>query len=173
MIMTRPVQFIEYDRAVEDASTLMMSTGVPILIVTKQQQPVGVLTARDLVLSPKQCVTNIAATISILDGECMSAEHQVIVTRLSHAGASVKSPALLLSGTKVILSFSLSDAMSPLTIRGTVLNNTQVEQVSGATRARMSTPPVIEVQFTELSPADQSRIKAWVLANLPKSFDGS
>ena len=41
-IMTRPVQFIEYDRAVEDASTLMMSTGSPILIVTKQDQPVGV-----------------------------------------------------------------------------------------------------------------------------------
>ena len=42
-IMTRPVQFIEYDRAVEDASTLMMSTGTPILIVTKQDQPVGLI----------------------------------------------------------------------------------------------------------------------------------
>ena len=46
--MTRPVQFIEYDRALEEASTLMMSTGTPILIVTKQAQPVGVLTAKDL-----------------------------------------------------------------------------------------------------------------------------
>jgi signal-transduction protein with cAMP-binding, CBS, and nucleotidyltransferase domain len=170
-IMTRPVQFIEYDRAMEDASTLMMSTGTPILIVTKQDQPVGVLTARDLVLSPKRCVTNMAATISIMDGESVGAEHQGTLTQLSHAGASVKSPAFLLSGTKVILSFSLSEAMSPLTIRGTVLNNALVEQVSGATRSAISTPPGIEVQFTDLSPADQSRIKAWVLANLPKSFD--
>src|SRR5512139_2750443 len=51
-IMTRPVQFIEYDRVMDEASALMMSTGTPILIVTKQDQPVGVLTARDLVLSP-------------------------------------------------------------------------------------------------------------------------
>lgn len=172
-IMTRPVQFIEYDQAIEEASTLMMSTGTPILIVTKQQQPVGVLTARDLVLSPKRCVTDLAATLSIMEGESVSAEHRVTITRLSHAGASVHSLALLLSGTKVILSFSLSETTSPLTIRGTVLNNAQIEQVSGATRSSMPTLPGIEVQFTELSPADQSRIKAWVLENLPKSFDAS
>jgi CBS domain-containing protein len=170
-IMTRPVQFIEYDRAVEDASTLMMTTGMPILIVTKQEQPVGVLTARDLVLLPKRCVTNMAATLSIMDGESVGSEHPVTVTRLSHVGASVASAAFLLSGTRVVLSFSLSETMSPLTIRGTVLDNTHVEQVSGATRSRMSSSSGIEVQFTELSPADQSRIKAWVLANLPKSFD--
>jgi hypothetical protein len=52
-----------------------------------------------------------------------------------------------------------------------VLNNAQIEQVSGAIRSLTSSG--IEVQFTELSPADQSRIKAWVLANLPKSFDAS
>jgi signal-transduction protein with cAMP-binding, CBS, and nucleotidyltransferase domain len=170
-IMTRPVQFIEYDRAVEDASTLMMTTGVPILIVTKQEQPVGVLTARDLVLLPKRCETNMAATLSIIDGETVASEHQVSVTRISHAGASVASAASLLPGTRVVLSFSLSETMSPLTIRGTVLNNAQVEQISGATRARMSSSPGIEVQFTELSPADQSRIKAWVLAHLPTSID--
>lgn len=172
-IMTRPVQFIEYDMAVEEASTLMMSTGVPILIVTKQQQPVGVLTARDLVLSPKRCVTNIEATLSIMEAETVSAEYGVTIIRLSHAGASVKSAALLLSGTRVLLSFSLSETMSPLTIRGTVLTNTQIEQISGATHSPQAAPLGIEVQFTELSPADQSRIKAWVLANLPRSLDVS
>lgn len=172
-IMTRPVQFIEYDQAVEEASTLMMSTGMPILIVTKQQQPVGVLTARDLVLSPRRCATNIAGTLSIMDGESVSADHGVIITRLSHAGASVNSPAFLLSGTKVILSFTLSETMSPLTIHGTVLNNAHVEQISGATRPSMATLPGIEVQFSELSPADQSRVKAWVMANFSQSFDAS
>lgn len=172
-IMTRPVQFIEYDRAIEEASTLMMSTGTPILIVTKEQQPVGVLTARDLVLSPKRCVANISATISVLEGECAGTAHPSTITQLSHAGASLISPTLLLPGARVILGFSLSETMSPLTIRGTVLNNAGLEAVSGATRPIVSTPPVVEVQFIDLSPADQSRIKAWVLGRLPPSLGSS
>jgi CBS domain-containing protein len=172
-IMTRPVQFIEYDRAMDEASALMMSSGTPILIVTKQNQPVGVLTARDLVLSPKRCATSISATISILDGESMGREHQVAISQLSHAGASVESPALVLPGTKVLLSFCLSEMMSPLTIRGSILNNTGIEPISGATCSLTTAPRGIEIQFIDLSPADQSRIKAWVLAQLPKSFDPS
>lgn len=172
-IMTRPVQFIEYDRAMDEASALMMSTGTPILIVTKQDQPVGVLTARDLILSPKRCTTNIAATISVIDGAGVADEHQAAISQLSHAGASVESPALLLPGTKVILSFCLSEMMSPLTIRGIVLNNSRVESVSGTTGALMTEPRGVEIQFVDLSPADQSRIKAWVLTNLPKSLDPS
>ncbi len=172
-IMTRPVQFIEYDRAIEEASTLMMSTGTPILIVTKENQPVGVLTARDLVLSPKRCVANISATISVMEEDGAGSAHQSTITQLSHAGASLVSPALLLPGARVILGFSLSEAMSPLTIRGTVLNNAGLEAISGATRPILSTPPVVEVQFIDLSPADQSRIKAWVLSQLPPSIGTS
>jgi signal-transduction protein with cAMP-binding, CBS, and nucleotidyltransferase domain len=172
-IMTRPVQFIEYDRAMDEASALMMSTGTPILIVTKQDQPVGVLTARDLLLSPKRCVTNISATISVIEGEGVGDEHQVSISQLSHAGASVESPAPLLSGTKIILSFCLSEMMSPLTIRGTVLNNAIVEPLSDTTDSPMTSHRGAEIQFVDLSPADQSRIKAWVLNNLPKSFDPS
>jgi len=172
-IMTRPVQFIEYDRAIEEASTLMMSTGTPILIVTKENQPVGVLTARDLVLSPKRCATNISATINVMEGEGAGVAHQITITQLSHAGVSLVSPTLLLPGARVILGFSLSENMSPLTIRGTVLNNTVLEAVSGATRSISSTPPVVEIQFIDLSPADQSRIKAWVLGQLPPSLSAS
>ncbi len=168
-IMTRPVQFIEYDRAMDEASALMMSTGTPILIVTKQDQPVGVLTARDLVLLPKRCATNISATISIMDGDHVGAEHRVAITQLSHAGATVESLAVLLPGTKVILSFCLSETMSPLTIRGTVLNNTTLEHLPGTIRSISAVRPGVEVQFIDLSPADQSRIKAWVLTNLPQS----
>lgn len=172
-IMTRPVQFIEYDRAMDEASALMMSTGTPILIVTKQDQPVGVLTARDLLLSPKRCVTNISATISVIEGEGVGDEHQVSISQLSHAGASVESPVMLLSGTKIILSFCLSEMMSPLTIRGTVLDNARVETLSGTSGSLMTSQRGVEIQFVDLSPADQSRIKAWVLSNLPKSFDPS
>lgn len=172
-IMTRPVQFIEYDRAMDEASALMISTGTPILIVTKQEQPVGVLTVRDLILSPKRCVTNISASISIVEGEGAGNEHRVSISQLSHAGASVESPALLLPGTKVILSFCLSEMMSPLTIRGTVLDNARIEPLSGITGSLMTSHRGAEIQFVDLSPADQSRIKAWVMNNLPKPFDPS
>jgi CBS domain-containing protein len=172
-IMTRPVQFIEYDRAVDEASTIMMSTGTPILIVTKQDQPVGVLTARDLVLSPKRCVTNTPATVNIMDGDGVGAEHHVVITQLSHASALVESPALLLPGTKVILGFCLSEMLSPLTLRGTVLNNTRVDHLSRTRRPAAAPPLGVEIQFIDLSPADQSRIKAWVLANLPPSLGPS
>lgn len=103
----------------------------------------------------------------------MGREHQVAISQLSHAGASVESPALVLPGTKVLLSFCLSEMMSPLTIRGSILNNTSVESVSGNTGSLIAAPRGIEIQFVDLSPADQSRIKAWVLANLPKSFESS
>lgn len=168
-IMTRPVQFIEYDRALEDASTLMMSTGTPILIVTKQDQPVGVLTARDLVLSPKRCRTNVQATISVMDGESLGAQHQATIVQLSHVGALVESPALLLPGTRVVLSFSLPELISPLTVRGTILND--YDQTRGTSKSSSASTPGVDIQFTNLSPADQSRIKAWVLQNSPKSSD--
>ncbi|NGZ09417.1 MAG: CBS domain-containing protein [Nitrospira sp. LK70] len=172
-IMTRSVQFIEYDRAMDEASALMMATGTPILIVTKENQPVGVLTARDLLLSPKRCVTNISATISVIEGEGTGDEHQVSISQLSHAGASVESPAPLRPETRIILSFCLSEMMSPLTIRGTVLDNARVEPLSGTTGSLMTSHRGLEIQFIDLSPADQSRIKAWVLSNLPRSFDPS
>ena len=172
-IMSRPVQFIEYDRAVADATTLMMSTGTPILIVTKQEQPVGILTARDLVLSPKRCATNIPTTIDIMDGERISAEHLATITQLSHAGASVESSALLLPGTNVIMSFCLPEMTSPLTAKGTVLNNAYCERALGTTPAPTTSLPGIDIQFIALSPADQSRIKSWVLKQLPRPFDPS
>ena len=170
-IMTRPVQFIEYDRAVTDATALMMSTGTPILIVTKQDQPVGILTARDLVLSPKRCATNLPTTINIMDGTRVGSEHSATITQLSHAGASVESSALLLPGTNVIMSFSLPETTSPLTVKGTVLNNAYCERALSTTPATPTSLPGIDIQFMTLSPADQSRIKAWVLKQVPRPFD--
>jgi len=168
-IMTRPVQFIEYDRALEDASALMMSTGTPILIVTKQDQPVGVLTARDLALSPKRCLTNIPATVSVMEGESPGAQHRGAIIQLSHIGALVESPALLLPGTRVVLNFSLPDGSAALTVRGTILN--EYERTGGAGTASDPSTPGVDIHFTNLAPADQSRIKAWVLQNSPKPPD--
>ncbi|MFO0706690.1 MAG: CBS domain-containing protein [Nitrospira sp.] len=167
-IMSRPVQFIEYDRAVDEASTLMMTSGTPILIVTKQEQPVGVLTARDLVLSPKRCHTRVSATISVMDSDSQGALHQATIVQLSHVGAMVQTPTLLLPGTKVVLAFSLPELATPLTVKGAILDN---YDRSPARPTGQQGTPTVDVQFTGLSPADQSRIKAWVLQNSPKSTD--
>jgi CBS domain-containing protein len=168
-IMTPSVHFIEYDSVLEEASTLMMSTGAPILIVTKQNQPVGVLTARDLVLSPKRCRTRVPATISVVSEDGPGAPHQASIVQLSHVGAMVESPALLLPETKVVLTFSLPDAKIDLTVRGTILNDYEQDQPSG--KIQPGTAPGVDIQFTNLSPSDQSRIKAWVLQNSPKPSD--
>jgi CBS domain-containing protein len=166
-IMSRPVQFIEYDRGVDEASTLMMSTGTPILIVTKQNQPVGVITARDLVLSPKRCQTNLPATISVLDEASPGAEHQAVIIQLSHVGALVESPVLLLPGTKIVLTFSLGESGGRVAIRGTILNDYEHTQRAGKTLGSSSTPGV-DIQFTQLSASDQAKLKAWVLQNSPR-----
>lgn len=168
-IMSRPVHFIEYDRAADEATSLMMSSGAPILIVTKQEQPVGVLTARDLVLSPKRCHTRIPATIGVMDSDSPGAQHQAVIVQLSHVGAMVQTPTLLLPGTRVFLNFSLPELTAPLTVTGTILEEYDPLYESGKTGTVGS--PSVDVQFTGLSPADQSRIKAWVLQNSPKSID--
>src|SRR5262249_4849989 len=65
-IMTRPVQFIEYDQALEEASTMMVATGASLLIVTKQNQPVGVLSAQDLMLTPPRRQANIPTLVTVI-----------------------------------------------------------------------------------------------------------
>lgn len=168
-IMSRPVHFIEYDRAADEATTLMMSSGAPILIVTKQDQPVGVLTARDLVLSPKRCHTRVSATIGVMDSDSPGAQHQAVIVQLSHVGAMIQTPTLLLPGTRVVLSFSLPDLTAPIIVVGTILEEYDPLSESGKTGTVGS--PSVDVQFTGIPPADQSRIKAWVLQNSPKSTD--
>jgi hypothetical protein len=73
---------------------------------------------------------------------------------------------LLLPGTQVTLRFSLSDAASPMTIQGTILNDDVHSKPMD-----VASGPAVDVKFTSLSPADQSRIKAWVRQQAPKSSD--
>ncbi|MDH5639778.1 MAG: CBS domain-containing protein [Nitrospira sp.] len=160
-IMTRPVQFIEYDRMIDEASALMMTSGMPILIVTKQEQPVGVLTARDLIMSPKQRLTHIPAAISVVDGDRSTAEHRGIILQLSHVGALLESQASLLPETSVIVTFALPGLASPLTAQGRILSNYHRSDTSGDPSRTSSA--TIDIQFTALSPADQSRIKTWTM----------
>ncbi len=162
-IMTRPVQFIEYDRMIGEASALMLTSHTPILIVTKQEQPVGVLTARDLILSPKRCPANIPATITIMDRSRSATEYPAVILQLSSVGALMESTASLPPETAVIATFSLSALASPLTVQGRILSDYDRTDATG--RPSQTSATTVDVQFTRLSPADHSRIETWVLQN--------
>ncbi len=166
-IMTRPVQFIEYDQALEEASSLMLSAGTSILIVTREDQPVGVLTARDLVLPPKRCPTAIRATMSLSEGNRHESQLNVTITQISHVGASVTCSTVPVPGSKVLLSFSLPNRADSMTVRGTVFHDDERRQSD----IRDSPAQKVDILFTDLSPGDQSKIKAWVLQNSPQKSD--
>ena len=88
-IMSQPVHSIEYDQAAEEATSLMASTGASLLIVTKQSQPVGILTARDVMLAAKRCDTCVEASLRINDGRSDTAKHFALIKQLSTIGAVV------------------------------------------------------------------------------------
>ncbi len=168
-IMTRPVQFIEYDQALADASILMMATGASLLIVTKQNQPVGVLTAQDLMLTPPRRRTKVPAVVSVVGrASAQGLNYNATIIQLNHVGALVESTAKILTGTNVVLAFSISGQNTPLTIRGTVLT-------SGVPGAEPDEPTSgirawhVDIQFTDLSSTDLARIRAWALQTMPPS----
>lgn len=165
-IMTRPVQFIEYDEALEEASTMMVTTGASLLIVTKQNQPVGVLTAQDLMLTPPRRHSNIPTVVSVI-GENLDHRqaYNATIVQLSHAGARIESSSKLNAKTRVVLAFSLPGQNTPLTIHGKVM--TSESSSSGKSRPHGQKTVTIEIQFADLTNADLARLKAWALQAIP------
>ena len=95
-IMTRPVQFIEYDELLEEASTMMVSTGASLLIVTKENQPVGVLSAQDLMLTPARRLTNIPTIVTVVDEAVPQRQaYNATIVQLSHVSARIESASKL------------------------------------------------------------------------------
>src|SRR5689334_17755245 len=85
-IMRRPVQFIGCGRTPEYASTMRMTSGTPNSIVTKQDQPVGIRTAREWTLPPKRCLVNIPRSIRGTDKSPPGPEYHPTRRELSHLG---------------------------------------------------------------------------------------
>ena len=168
-IMTRPVQFIEYDEALAEASTLMMATGAALLIVTKHNQPVGVLSAQDLMLSPPRRSTRIPVVVSVVgQASVLGLNYNAIITQLGHAGGLIESATMLTPKTNVVLAFSISGQNTPLTIRGKVMTSEipggAPDEASSGTR-----PWHVDIQFSDLSSSDLARIRAWALQTMPPS----
>lgn len=164
-IMTRPVQFIEYDQALEEASTMMVATGASLLIVTKQNQPVGVLSAQDLMLTPPRRQANIPTVVSVIGEDLAHRQaYNATIVQLSHIGARLESASNLIGKTRVILAFTLPGQNTPLTIHGKVMTS---DVPSSGTKQLVA----IEIQFADLSNADLARLKAWTLQAIPHASD--
>ena len=166
-IMTRPVQFIEYDEVLAEASTLMIATGASLLIVTKQNQPVGVLSAQDLMLNPPRRGTRIPAVVSVVGRpSAQGLNYNAMILQLNHLGALIESATKLAPKANVVLAFSIPGQNTPLTIRGRVIANealgTEMDKPSIETGGWHG-----EIQFTDLSSSDLTRIRAWALQTMP------
>ena len=168
-IMTRPVQFIEHDQALAEASILMMETGASLLIVTKQNQPVGVLSAQDLMLSPPRRSTRIPVVVSVVGrASAQGLNYNAMINQMNHIGALVESATNVTPKSNVVLAFSISGQNTPLTIRGKVLSS----EISGAetdATSRGARAWYIDIQFTDISSSDLARIRAWALQTMPPS----
>ena len=155
-IMSRPVQTIDYDRPLDEASTMMATTGVALLVVTKDQQPVGIVRARDLVYVAKHCTVRIPAVVTLIDSKADGSKHQATMTQVSHLAATVECPLMLPQGTQVMLGFTLPDTSDFITVYGKVAVASD-EETPQAARGLLFT-----VQFTHLNASDQTRIRNWV-----------
>ena len=169
-IMSKPVHSVECDQILDDATNMMASTGASLLIVTKQGQPVGILTARDLALAPKRCDTCLPATVRVTNGEGEGAKHTATIRQLSHVGAFIESRTLLLPGTTIVLSLMLPGTDVSFSVRGTILNSSY-EPEFHEDRGMIGTYPGVDIQFASLPASDESKIRAWVLQNLPRATD--
>ena len=165
-IMTRPVQFIEYDEALEEASIRMVTTGASMLIVTKHNQPVGVLSAQDLMLTPPRRPTNIPSVVTVFDESASPRQaHNANIVQLSHVGARIESASSLRARTRVMLAFSLPGQNTPLTIQGKVLSSSSLPPTAVGSSGQRAFG--VEIQFADLSRTDLARLKAWALQAIP------
>ena len=160
-VMSRPVQFVEFDRPVEEVTTAMASAGAPLLIVTRYHQPIGVITAHDLVFSPKRYRSDIKGSVKVYNEKPEGVAHSVAITQLSHLGAFLEGAAPMPAGARVTLEFFLPGAKRPVAVEATVLGKGEFSGTSSA--ARSNPAGGIAVRFTDVSVSDQSLISAWII----------
>lgn len=173
-VVSRPVQSIDFDRPLEEASTLMAVTGVPLLIVTRQEQPVGVLRARDLVYAAKPCQVRIPATISLHDGKHTAPKQSATIIQLSHLTATVEGPLMVPPGASVSVAFTLPGSDHHITAygRAAMPPKDAVQAAEGEAPVASGPAPLaatapargcsIDIQLTHLTAADQAQIRLWV-----------
>ncbi len=166
-IMSSPVRSVEFDQPMEEVSTMMASTGAPLVIVTRQQQPIGVISAHDLVLSPSRCESHLQATIKVYNEKPEGVMYPAVITQLSHLGAFVETSAVMSPGARVTVEFVVPDSKRPIAVEAVVLE-------PGDHQGSMPQPcphsaAGIGIRFTDVSVPDQSQISAWIIRTRSRS----
>ncbi len=172
-IMSKPIHTIEFDQPVEAAISLMTAKGIPLLVVTKQKKPLGILTARELALSSWRPDCRIPANVTVQGGNFHGSKHTVTITHLTHLSAMLEMPVFLAPGTSLSMEFSLPGVSRPIHAHATIVRPPSSKGQSGSepegTKGKPGTPPFRpEIQFSRLSPADQSHIASWAIQNRHK-----
>ncbi|MGH7429978.1 MAG: PilZ domain-containing protein, partial [Candidatus Methylomirabilaceae bacterium] len=151
---------------VESASTVMATHGVPLLLVTRQNQPIGILAARNIVCSPARSGSRIAVSLKVHDAKPPLTTQVAAISQLSHLGAFVETPTPFPPGTNMSLNFYLPGSGRQIQAHATVLKSRGRMK---APRGALETQPAgMEVEFTRLAGSDQSQITAWVIRSLYK-----
>ncbi|HET9868343.1 MAG TPA: hypothetical protein VFQ06_13680, partial [Nitrospira sp.] len=154
----------------EEASTMMVATGASVLIVTKENQPVGVLSAQDLMLTPPRRPINIPTVVTVVDEATPQRQaHNANIVQLSHVSARLESASSLHPKTRVVLAFSLPGQHTPLTIHGKVLSSETLPTTAAQESSEQTV--AVEIQFADLSTTDLTRLKAWTLQAIPSPLD--
>lgn len=172
-IMSKPIHTIEFDQPIEAAISLMTAKGIPLLIVTKQKKPLGILTAGELALSPSRSDCRIPARVTIHGGNFHGSTHEARITHLTHLGAVLEMPVSLAPGTSLSMEFSLPGVSRPLLAHATIVRPPSPKERVGTGRessqANPGPPPFRpEIQFSRLSPPDQAHIASWAIQNRHK-----
>lgn len=151
VVMSMPVRFVEFDEPVDQITAAMTRAQVPLLIVTRNHHPIGFITARDLLAPPRRRESALRGSVKVYNERAEGTSYPAVLSRLGHFGAHVESEAPMAAGARITIAFSLPGSRRAIAAEATVL----------------ASPPVhgggVTIQFTDVSPADQSEISSWII----------
>lgn len=160
-VMSMPVLFIEFDEPVERVSTTLMSAGVPLLIVTRNHQPIGFVTARDLICPPKRRELPIQASVKVYNEKPEGVAYPAVISHLGHVGGFIETEAPMQPGARLTVEFSLPGSRLPIAAEALVIeppSGDDVPHVRSGDRV-----PTVAIKFTDVRAADQAEISSWII----------
>lgn len=160
-VMTIPVLFIEFDEPAERVSTTLMSADVPLLIVTRNHQPIGFVTARDLISPPKRRELPVQASVRVYNDKPEGVTYPAVISHLGHVGGFIETEAPLPPGSRVTVEFSLPGSRRPIAAEASVVESSDGDDAPSDRSSHSA--PAVAIKFTDVRIADQAEISSWIL----------
>lgn len=160
-VMSVPVLFIEFDEPVERVSTTLMSAGVPLLIVTRNHQPIGFVTARDLISPTRRRDLPIQASVKVYNEKPEGVTYPAVLSHLGHVGGFIETEAPMHPGERVTVEFSLPGSRRPIAAEASVIEPSPGDGLSHVRKGDWA--PAVAIKFTDVRAADQAEISSWII----------